>query len=73
VTVRKAARPLSSFAHDRPALIKLGHTEEGVPAVSVDLQEYFSGNPAYTDPTLLRRMGAEAFQAATYLERKAKK
>jgi hypothetical protein len=72
MTIRKAVRPLSPHAHDRSAIIKLGHTEEGVPAVSVDLQEFFSGNPAYQDPSLLRRMGAEFLQAATYIERQEK-
>ena len=72
MSVRKAEHHLgATYPHDLSAKIHLGETREGVPAVRVDLQDYISGDPVYTDPVLLRRMGAEFLQAATYLERKA--
>lgn len=70
--IREAKRPLSGQPNNRPAVIIRGRSAEGVPTVSLNLQSYVSGNPAYTDPQVLRKMGAELLQAATYLEREKK-
>lgn len=74
MTVRKAGQTLDDmWASGLTALIEFGETDAGRPAVRVDLRSYIEPDPVYTDPTLLRRMGAEFLQAATYIERQAKK
>lgn len=70
--IRDAQRPLSSQPNNRPAVILRGKSAEGVPTVSVNPQSYVAGNPAYTDPHVLRTIAAELLQAATYLEWEAR-
>ena len=73
MTVRKAESRFFDTPLDTTALILLGETEDGTPAIKADLRDYLYPDPVYTDPALIRRMGAEFLQAATYIERQAKK
>lgn len=66
--IRSAQRPLSSVAQGSPALVLLGKNAEGKPTVSVDAQRLYAGNPAYTDPAVLRQMAEDLRAAADYLE-----
>jgi hypothetical protein len=73
MTVRQSEHAFMALPHEANAMILLGCLISDEPAVRVDLQAYGHSDPAYTDPAILRRLGAELLQAATYLERKAKK
>lgn len=67
--IRDAKRALSGRPNNRPAVILRGRSEEGTPTISVNSQSYVAGNPAYTDPHVLRMIAAELLQAASWLER----
>lgn len=65
---RKAARPLSKNPNDRQAEVLYGKSEDGKDTISVNLRPLFAGNPAYTNPRVLRDIATDLLQAAQYLE-----
>lgn len=65
---RKAARPLSNHPNDRQAEVLYGKSADGKDTISVNLRPLFAGNPAYTNPKVLRDIATDLLQAAQYLE-----
>ena len=64
--IRRAQRPLAN-SYDGEALLKLGHTETGERAVSVDVRGRFAGNRSFTNPYVLARFAADLAQGVLYL------